>query len=154
MKCLKTVWSGLFIHQHCSRLVCTAWVGMESCSRILIVAVYFKDQSWIAKTHHCINCSVVCKIVFCSKFPDIWDNAGRKTRRRRTPAIAKRYAFYANAKNIFCYSKVCFFYIFCYNIWTRLCCHIELKLFVMVAQTVWIRSLNSSHLFILLSFYE
>ena len=106
LKCLKTVWSGLFIHQHCSRLVCTAWVGMESCSRILIVAVYFKDQNWIAKTHYCINCSVVCKIVFCSKFPDIWDNAGRKTRRRRTQAIAKRFTqtqktYFATAKYVF-----------------------------------------------------
>ena len=36
---------------------------------------------------------MVCKIFFCSKFPDIPDKAGRKTRRRRrrTQAIAKRY---------------------------------------------------------------
>ena len=42
---------------------------------------------------------MVCKIIFCSEFPDIPDKAGRKTRgrRRRTQAIAKRYAFYANA---------------------------------------------------------
>ena len=46
---------------------------------------------------------MVCKIVFCSEFPDIPDKAERRTRRRRrrrrrTQAIAKRYAFHANAK--------------------------------------------------------
>ena len=41
---------------------------------------------------------MVCKIICCSEFPDIPDKAGRKTRRRRTQAIAKRYAFNANAK--------------------------------------------------------
>ena len=44
---------------------------------------------------------MVCKIVFCSEFPDIPDKAERKTRRRRrrrkTQAIAKRHAFHANA---------------------------------------------------------
>ena len=45
---------------------------------------------------------MVSKIIFYSKFPDIPDKAGRKTRRRkrrrrRTQAIAKRYAFHANA---------------------------------------------------------
>ena len=48
---------------------------------------------------------MVCKIVFCSEFPDIPDNAGKVTRgtrrrRRRTQAIAKRYAFHANAIKI------------------------------------------------------
>ena len=47
---------------------------------------------------------MVCKIVFCSEFPDISDNAGKATRRRRrrrrTQATAKRYAFHANAINI------------------------------------------------------
>ena len=46
---------------------------------------------------------MVCKIVFCSEFPDIPDNAGkvtRRRRRRRTQAIAKRYAFHANAIKI------------------------------------------------------
>ena len=44
---------------------------------------------------------MVCKIVFPSEFPDIPDNAGKVTRRRRrgTQAIAKRYAFDANAVN-------------------------------------------------------
>ena len=41
---------------------------------------------------------MVCKIVFCFGFPDILDEAGRVTR-RRTLAIAKRYAFHANAIN-------------------------------------------------------
>ena len=41
---------------------------------------------------------MVCKIIICSDFPDIPDKTGRKTRRRkRTQAIAKRYAFHANA---------------------------------------------------------
>ena len=41
----------------------------------------------------------VWKIIFYSEFPDIPDKTGRKTRkgRRRTQAIAKRYAFHANA---------------------------------------------------------
>ena len=51
----------------------------------------------MSKTVYCISCLVVCKIVFCSEFPDIPDNTGRKTTRRRTQAIAKRYAFHANA---------------------------------------------------------
>ena len=36
---------------------------------------------------------MVCKIIFCSEFPDIPDKAGRKTRRR----TQKRSAFHANA---------------------------------------------------------
>ena len=39
---------------------------------------------------------MVCKIVFCPKFPDIPGKAGRAIR-RRTQAISKRYAFLANA---------------------------------------------------------
>ena len=48
---------------------------------------------------NCIRFLVVCKIVFCSEFTDIPDNAGKVMRRRRrgTQAIAKRYAFHANA---------------------------------------------------------
>ena len=42
----------------------------------------FKDRNGISKTVNCISCSMVCKIVFCSKFPDILDNAGKVTRRR------------------------------------------------------------------------
>ena len=46
---------------------------------------------------------MVCKIAFCSEFPNIPDNAGRKIRRRkkrrrRTKTIAKHYAFHANAE--------------------------------------------------------
>ena len=80
-----------------------AWIGMECCSNfcVLITLMYFKDRNWISKTVNCISCSVVCKIVFCSDFPDILDNAGkvtrRRRRRRRTQAIAKRYTFHANA---------------------------------------------------------
>ena len=43
---------------------------------------------------------MVCKIICCSEFPDIPDKAGRKMRRRRTQAIAKRYAFHENAVSI------------------------------------------------------
>ena len=68
------------------------------CLRILIAVVYFKERSWICKTVYCNSFLVVCKIAFCSEFPDIPDSAGRKTRRRRTQAIAKRYAFHANTK--------------------------------------------------------
>ena len=67
----------------------------------LITAMYFKDLTWISETIYCISCSMVCKIIFCSEFPDIPDKAGRKTRtrrrRRRAQAIAKRYVFHANA---------------------------------------------------------
>ena len=52
------------------------------------------------KKLNCISCLMVCKIFFCSEFPDIPDKAGRKARRRRrrrTQAVAKRYAFQENA---------------------------------------------------------
>ena len=65
----------------------------------LITAVYFKDHNRVFKIVYCIRCSVVCKIVFCSEFPDIPDNTGKVTR-RRAQAIAKRYAFHANAINM------------------------------------------------------
>ena len=44
---------------------------------------------------------MVCKLICCSEFLNIPDKAGRKTRRRRTQATAKRFAFYANATNGF-----------------------------------------------------
>ena len=41
---------------------------------------------------------MICKITLCSEFPNIPEKAGRVTRRRRgTQAIAKRFAFHANA---------------------------------------------------------
>ena len=42
---------------------------------------------------------MVCKINFYSKFPDIPDKAGRVTR-RRTQAIANRFAYYTNGKKL------------------------------------------------------
>ena len=52
---------------------------------------------------------MVCKIVFCPEFLDIPDNFGRKTRkRRRRQAIAKRYAFHANATRSPDTTSVCF----------------------------------------------
>ena len=44
---------------------------------------------------------MVCKIIFCSAFPDIPDKAGRKTRRRRTQAIAKHFTFHTKQKTDF-----------------------------------------------------
>ena len=48
-----------------------------------------------------VSSLVVCKIAFCPDVSDILDTTGkkvsRKRRRRRTQAIAKRYAFHANA---------------------------------------------------------
>ena len=103
-KCFKTVWSGL--------LTSTLFSPCKYCLDrnemllkflyILITVIYFKERHWISKMANCISCSVVCKIVFCSEFPDIPIKAGKVTkrtrrRRRRTQAIAKRYAFHANA---------------------------------------------------------
>ena len=52
---------------------------------------------------------MVCKIIFCSEFPDIPDKAGRETRRRRRiQAIAKLYAFHANATRSSGTTSVCF----------------------------------------------
>ena len=49
---------------------------------------------------------MVCKVVFCSKFPDIPDNAGKAREEREREEgkeehrqIAKRCAFHANAKS-------------------------------------------------------
>ena len=58
--------------------------------RILIRVLYFKDQNWISKTVYFISCSMTCRKLFYSKFPDIPDKAGRVTN-RRTQAIAKRF---------------------------------------------------------------
>ena len=105
-KCFKTVWSGLFtstLFSPCSYRLDRNGM-LLTFLRILITVMYFKDRNWISKTVNCISCSVVCKIVFCSEFPNIPDNAGkvtrgtrRRRRRRRTQAIAKRYVFHANA---------------------------------------------------------
>ena len=101
LKCLKTVWSRLFTSTHCSRLAYRLDRNgkLLKILRILITAVCFKDRNWISKSVYYISCSVVCKIVFCSEFPDIPYNAGKVKRGRiRTQVIAKRYAFHANAK--------------------------------------------------------
>ena len=100
-KCFKTVWSGLFtstLFSPCSYRLDRNGMLLKFL-RILITVMYFKDRNWISKTLNCISCSVVCKIVFCSKFLDIPDKVERtmRKRRRRTQAIAKRYVFHANA---------------------------------------------------------
>ena len=76
-KCFKTVWSGLFtstLFSPCSYRLDRNGM-LLTFLRILITVMYFKDRNWISKTVNCISCSVVCKIVFCSEFPDIPDNA-------------------------------------------------------------------------------
>ena len=64
---------------------CIAWIGMESCLKfcILITAVYFKDRNQISKTVYCISCLVVCKIVFCSKFPNFPDKSREREEEHR-----------------------------------------------------------------------
>ena len=81
LKCLKTVRSWLLTSAHYSRLLSLGYkwkVAQILC--ILTTAAYFMDLKLISKTVYCIACSVVCKIVFSSKFSDIQDNAGRVTR--------------------------------------------------------------------------
>ena len=98
LKWLKTVWN-VCLHQHIVLALYPLgrnWKLLKVL-RILIAVVYFKVRNWISKTMYCISCSMVCKIVFCTEFPDIPDKTGRKTTRRRTQAIANRYAFHANA---------------------------------------------------------
>ena len=105
-KRFKTVWSGLFtstLFSPCGYRLDRNGMLLKFL-RILITVMYFKDRDWFTKMVNCISCSVVCKIVFCSEFPDIPNNAGtvtrgrrKRKRRRRTQAIAKRYAFHANA---------------------------------------------------------
>ena len=100
MKCLKTVLKW-FVYIN---IKFPPWIDRNGkllkflC--IVITAVYFKDRNWISKAVYCIICSVVCEIVFCSEPPDILDNAGRVTRRKRTQEISNRYAFHANAKKV------------------------------------------------------
>ena len=108
LKCFKSVWSRLFTSTHYSRLVGS--YRLDRYGRLLKflripTAVYFKDVNWISKMIICITFLVVFKIVFCSEFPDIPDNAAkvmrrRRKRTRRTQVIAKRYAFHANATSI------------------------------------------------------
>ena len=90
----------MFTSTHCNRLITSYRLYGKLLKFLLfqVTAMYFKDRKWISKTVYCISCSIVCKIIFCSEFPDIPDKASKKRRRkRRTQAIAKRYAFHANA---------------------------------------------------------
>ena len=67
---------------------------MENCSNFCVITtVYFEDRKWISKTVFCISSSMVCKIVFCSEFFDIRDNAAKKVtrKRRRTETIVFRF---------------------------------------------------------------
>ena len=90
-KCFKTVWSGLFtstLFSPCSYRLDRNGMLLKFL-RILITVMYFKDRNWISKTLNCISCSVVCKIVFCSEFPDIPDKAERRTKKRRRKGSCK-----------------------------------------------------------------
>ena len=74
---------------------------------ILKAVVYLKDQNWISKTVYCISCLVVCTIVFCSEFPDIPNNDGRRIISRKTQEIAKRFTFHANATSLLWIDLAC-----------------------------------------------
>ena len=119
-KCFKTIWSGLLtstLFSPCSYLLVRNGMLLKFL-RILITPMYFKERNGIFKTVNCISCSMVCKIDFCSEFPDIPYNAGkvtrRRRRRRRTKAIAKRYAtlplvalhLFPNFERFFIYFKL------------------------------------------------
>ena len=103
----------LEVFENC--LKCVVYIKLLKFLRILITAVYFQDRNWISKTMYCISCSVICKIVLCSEFPDIRDNAGNVTRRRRTQATAKCYAFDSKRddgpKTDSCFSIIMFFHL-------------------------------------------
>ena len=78
--CFKTLWSGLNVCMNTTLFSPFSYRldrnGMLlKFLHILITVMYFKDRNWISKTINCISCSVVCKIVFCSEFLDIPDNA-------------------------------------------------------------------------------
>ena len=102
-KCFKTIGSGLFtstLFSPCSYCLDRNRILVKFL-RILTKVMYFKDRKWISKTLNCISYSVICKIVFCSEFPDIPHEAERRRRRRRrSQAIEKRYAFHANVKSL------------------------------------------------------
>ena len=53
-----------------------------------------KNAELDVSVHHIERCSKSGMPIYNSEFPD---TAGRKTRRKRTQAIAKRYASHANA---------------------------------------------------------
>ena len=95
--CLKWV---AYIYKLFSPCYCLGRNGkLLKCLLVLITVVYLKVHKWICKTVYCSSSLVVCKIAFCSEFPNIPDNTGRKTR-RRTQAIAKHYAFHTNTKKM------------------------------------------------------
>ena len=78
--CFKTLWSGLNVCMNTTLFSPFSYRldrnGMLlKFLHILITVMYFKDRNWISKTINCISCLVVCKIVFCSEFLDIPDNA-------------------------------------------------------------------------------
>ena len=63
---------------------CITWIGMENCSNLCVITtVYFEDRKWISKTVFCISSSMVCKIVFCSEFFNIPDNAAKVSHEKK-----------------------------------------------------------------------
>ena len=96
-KCLKCI---AYINTLFSPCYCLGRNGkLLKCLHVLITVVYLKVHKWICKTVYCSSSLVVSKIAFCSEFPNIPDNTGRKTR-RRTQVIAKHYAFHTNTKKM------------------------------------------------------
>ena len=76
----------------------------KTCGMVSITKVCRSRRSLFAATcsekkidlKNCVSCSMICKIIFCSEFPDIPDKAGRFTRRTE----AKPFAFHPNAKTV------------------------------------------------------
>ena len=71
--------------------------------RIPITVVYFKDRKWIPKTVYCISCSVVCKIFFCSEFPDIPDKAG--SHKKKNTGNCKAFCVSRKRNKVFSYPQ-------------------------------------------------
>ena len=71
LKCFKTVWSGLFISTHCSRLVASYRLDRNGrllkFLRIPITVVYVKDRNWISKTINWISCSFPIFLITLAK---------------------------------------------------------------------------------------
>ena len=71
--------------------------------RIPITVVYFKNRKWIPKTVYCISCSVVCKIFFCSEFPDIPDKAG--SHKKKNTGNCKAFCVSRKRNKVFSYPQ-------------------------------------------------
>ena len=79
--------------------------------RILITSVYFNNWNWTSKTVYFISCSVVCKKIFCSEFPDIPNKTGRnkKKEKKKNTCNCKALCFSRKCKNYFVKYDILFF---------------------------------------------